>query len=105
MFEYVKSHEDDIWVGTFKECAAYRTIRDNTVIKLYPKKYGFDITTEMNLDPGLFTAPVTICIKGDWKGKKIEAKRGGKKLATVVKGDSFHITVIPSADPIKCQVN
>lgn len=105
MFDYVKSHEDDIWVGTFKECAAYRTIRDNTVIKVYPKKYGFDITTEMNLDPGLFTAPVTICIKGDWKGKKIEAKRGGKKLATVVKGDSLLITVIPSADPIKCHVN
>lgn len=105
MFDYVKSNEDDIWVGTFKECAAYRTMRDNTVIKVYPKKYGFDIATEMNLDPKLFTDTLTVCVKGDWNGKKIKAEREGKKIETEINGESLLLTVTPSAHPIKCYVN
>lgn len=105
MFDYVKSHEDEIWVATFRECAAYRKMRDNTTVSVKPTDYGFDIMTEMNLDPTLFTEPVTICLKGDWKGKKVKARQGGKKIKPINTGDSLLLTILPSGAPIRCHVD
>lgn len=49
--------------------------------------------------------PVTICLKGDWKGKKVKARQGGKKIKLINTGDSLLLTILPSAAPIRCHID
>ena len=46
----VKSLEDKIWVGTFREVAAYIRERDDIRLNVSTHKRGLTITPEMTLD-------------------------------------------------------
>ncbi len=77
--EKVKALQDKIWVGTFREVAAYIAERDAIQLETTPTKKGWTVVPQLPLDKNLFTEPLTGVIdkKG---GKKPSVKQGGKKL-------------------------
>lgn len=80
-WDYVKQREDSVWVGTFKEIAAYTKERDN--IRLTVKQHGSDINIhpETSLDKNLFDEPLTMVVYHD-SANGISARQDGKSLKT-----------------------
>lgn len=101
MFDYVKSREDDIWVATFKEIAAYRAERDNVVLKKQDNGKEITITADIQLDKTLFNEPITVAIKGNWFDKKISVVRNDEKVNVNFQGDLLLFEMIPVSDSVK----
>ncbi|MGC4232401.1 MAG: polysaccharide deacetylase family protein, partial [Niabella sp.] len=75
----VKALEDQVWVGTFREVAAYEKEREALRYEVVKKKNGFIVRTQLLLDKVLFTEPLTGVI--DQKNiKSIKITQGEKKL-------------------------
>lgn len=62
--DYVKTLEDKIWVGTFKDVASYIAERDAVVLKQNVKGRRIYVTPSLDLDPALYVMPLTMCVEG-----------------------------------------
>lgn len=67
--DYVKEHESDIWVGTFRDVAAYVAERDAVKLSIEKSKHQVRVTPSLVLDPSLFNIPLTMTVKGIKKFK------------------------------------
>lgn len=82
----VKSMEDKIWVGTFREVASYIREREDIQLKVSCNKRRLTITPRMTLNENLFTEPLTMVIEGKevvTGGKEVKIK--GKEVKSVRK--------------------
>lgn len=100
----VKSLEDKIWVGTFREVAAYIRERDDIQLKVSETKKGLTITPEMTLNRKLFTEPLTMVVEGrevkrELKG--VSVKQEKKRLPIRIAGDKLLFDFNPYAGKIK----
>jgi hypothetical protein len=91
--DYLKSLEDRIWIGTFRDVAAYTTVAKG--ISLDISKDGKEITVvpATNLDRTLYETPLTLEVNTD--GKKIKAQQDGKTLETSYRNGKVYITFCP----------
>ena len=91
--DYLKSLEDRIWVGTFRDVAAYTAVAKG--ISLDISKDGKEITVvpATNLDRTLYETPLTLEVNTD--GKKIKAQQDGKTLETSYRNGKVYITFCP----------
>lgn len=104
----VKSMEDKIWVGTFREVAAYIKERDDIQLTVSEGKKGLTIVPEMTLDKHLFTESLTLVLERVGAGKevkKVSAKQGGKTLPSRIVGDKILFDFNPYAGKIKVNVS
>lgn len=62
--EKVKSMEDSVWVGTFREVASYTTLRKDLRLVVRTEKNHTIIRPISSLDPKLYVAPLTLVIPG-----------------------------------------
>ena len=77
--EKVKAQEDQIWVGTFHDVAAYVKCQKAITYDIEKTKKGLRVTPRITLDKDLFATPLTAVI--DRAGvKKVAIKQGNKKL-------------------------
>ena len=84
--DQVKAKEDKIWVGTFREVAAYVEEKGATQLDIVCEKNHLRITPELTLDKELFIEPLTLVIKGK-QIKKISVRQDGKKLPVLLHTD------------------
>ena len=91
--DYLKSLEDRIWVGTFRDVAAYTAVAKG--ISLDISKDGKEITVvpATNLDRTLYETPLTLEVNTD--GKKIKAQQDGKALEASYRNGKAYITFCP----------
>lgn len=91
--DYLKSLEDRIWIGTFRDVAAYTAVAKG--ISLNISKDGKEITVvpATNLDRTLYETPLTLEVNTD--GKKIKAQQDGKTLETSYRNGKVYITFCP----------
>jgi hypothetical protein len=91
--DYLKSLEDRIWIGTFRDVAAYTAVAKG--ISLDISKDGKEITVvpATNLDRTLYETPLTLEVNTD--GKKIKAQQDGKTLETSYRNGKAYITFCP----------
>ena len=82
--DYVKEHESDIWVGTFRDVAAYVAERDAVKLSIEKSKHQFKIKPSLVLDPSLFNMPLTMTVKGV---KKFKVTQDNSKLSVVYHKD------------------
>ena len=61
--DYVKGREDQIWVGTFRDVAAYIAERDAIEIEVTGKGRRMKVTSLLNLDPTLYNVPLTMSVE------------------------------------------
>jgi peptidoglycan/xylan/chitin deacetylase (PgdA/CDA1 family) len=81
--EYVKSLEDKIWVGTFREVAAYTAGQKNIRLEKIQKGEKYMITPHSTLDKSLFNYPLTMVVQKSGI-HKISVKQNGKQLAVKI---------------------
>jgi hypothetical protein len=91
--DYLKSLEDRIWIGTFRDVAAYTAVAKS--ISMDISKDGKEITVvpATNLDRTLYETPLTLEVNTD--GKKIKAQQDGKTLETSYRNGKVYITFCP----------
>ena len=96
----VKSLEDKIWVGTFREVAAYIRERDDIRLNVSTHKRGLTITPEMTLDKKIYTEPLTMVLVGE-AVEKVSVKQGKKQLSAHISGDKVLFDFDPYGGMIK----
>ena len=91
--DYLKSLENRIWIGTFRDVAAYTAVAKG--ISLDISKDGKEITVvpATNLDRTLYETPLTLEVNTD--GKKIKAQQDGKALEASYRNGKAYITFCP----------
>ena len=100
--DYVKRHEDKIWVATFKDVAAYVSERDSIILIQKYKKRKVVVSPSLTLDPALFNMPLTMCVEG---GKRVRAVQDGKRLDVRFKGENAYFEFNPYGGKIVIRYN
>ena len=85
--EAVKSMEQNIWVGTFLEVAAYSKARDSIKLTVTESKRSLVIQPQLALDSSLFTEPLTMVLPGTAKKPVKQITQNGKPLQITVLAD------------------
>lgn len=98
-FDHVKAREDSIWVGTFREVAAYVKERDSIQIAVISDKLQLTITPTLSLDKNLFNEPLTMVILGK-KVKAADAVQHNKPLTVINKKDKMLVEFLPFDGPV-----
>jgi len=96
----VKAQENDIWVATFQDVAAYTKEQENTVLNVTKKKNKWVVTPVLSLDKNIFTAPLTAVVVKQGE-KRITVKQNKKKLAVKIQNDKFMFDFDPFGGEIE----
>ncbi len=91
--DYLKSLEDRIWVGTFRDVAAYTAVAKDVKLTVSPAEKGITVTPETSLDKSLYETPLTMEVATG--GKKIKAEQDGKPLEVTYRGDNAYFSFCP----------
>lgn len=83
--DYVKGKQDSIWVGTFREVAAYIREREEIRLDITPRKDGWKVKPVLKLDKRLFAEPLTMVVEGV-SSKQISVRQGRKQLPVYSNG-------------------
>ena len=91
--DYLKSLEDRIWIGTFRDIAAYTAVAKGVSMDISKDGKEITIVPATNLDRTLYETPLTLEVTTD--GKKVKAQQDGKTLETSYRNDKAYITFCP----------
>lgn len=91
--DYLKSLEDRIWIGTFRDVAAYTAVAKGISLDISKDGKGITVVPATNLDRTLYETPLTLEVNTD--GKKIKAQQDGKTLETSYRNGKVYITFCP----------
>ena len=103
-FDEVKSKENEVWIGTFAEVAAYREECAKTRLRTLRLGKSYYIKPVMDLDEHLFKEHLTLRINGDFNGKTIIAKQGKNELKVINNGNFILVNFIPSGKRVSVKV-
>lgn len=96
--DYLKSLESRIWVGTFRDVAAYTAVAKDVTLTVEPAEKGVTVTPVTTLDKTLYEIPLTMTVNTD--GKKIKAEQDGNPLEITYNGDNAYLTFCPFGGPV-----
>lgn len=96
--DYLKSLESRIWVGTFRDVAAYTAVAKDVKLTVEPADKGVTVTPATSLDKTLYETPLTMTVNTD--GKKIKAEQDGNPLEITYSGDNAYLTFCPFGGPV-----
>ena len=91
--DYLKSLEDRIWVGTFRDIAAYTAVAKGVSMDISKDGKEITIVPATNLDRTLYETPLTLEVTTD--GKKVKAQQDGKTLEASYRNGKAYITFCP----------
>ena len=96
--DYLKSLEDRIWVGTFREVAAYTAVAKNVQLEIENNGKGIQVTPAVSLDKTLYETPLTLEVNAG--GKKLKADQNGQPLKVEYRNGKAYVTFCPFAGKI-----
>lgn len=99
-FDEVKAHENEVWVGTFAEVAAYQEEKAHTSLNIIKIRNHWYIKPTLNLDERLFNENLTLKINGDFHNKEVSATQGKNQLKVTNKEDYILVDFNPSGKRI-----
>lgn len=91
--DYLKSKEDKIWVGTFKDVAIYRAVAEATTLEFKNHGKKVTVTPKTSLDPGLYQTILTLEVPAEDGVDKIV--QDGKHLESFRKNGKTYIYFNP----------
>ncbi|HKL93027.1 MAG TPA: polysaccharide deacetylase family protein [Bacteroidales bacterium] len=91
--------KDQIWVGTFKDVAAYITERDSIRLEIKQKRNKTIVTPSFDLDPNLFTMPLTLEIPRSER-MTVEIKQDKNTLKPILLSDRILVNINPYGGPV-----
>jgi Predicted xylanase/chitin deacetylase len=99
----VKAQEDKIWVGTFREVAAYVKEQKAITYDIADTEKGFSVTPELALDKKLFTEPLTAVIEQN-NIRKVVIRQGKKRLKAQIFPDKVLFDFNPFGGRIEVEI-
>jgi len=91
--DYLKSLEGRIWIGTFRDVAAYTAVAKGTTLEVSKDGKGIMIVPATNLDKALYETPLTLEVNTDCR--KIKASQDGKPLEVTYSNGKAYVTFCP----------
>lgn len=96
--DYLKSLENRIWIGTFRDVAAYTAVAKDVTLTVEPAEKGVTVTPATTLDKALYETPLTMTVNTD--GKKIKAEQDGNVLEVAYRDNNAYVTFCPFGGPV-----
>lgn len=96
--DYLKSLEDRIWVGTFRDVAVYSALAKDIKLTIAKNGKGVTVTPETGLDKALYEYPLTLEVSSG--GKKVKAEQDAKALEVSYRSDKAYVCFCPFGGPI-----
>ena len=100
--DYLKSLESRIWVGTFRDVAAYTAVAKDVKLTVEPADKGVTVTPATTLDKTLYETPLTMIVNTD--GKKIKAEQDGKELEVTLRDGKAYFSFCPFGGKIAIRI-
>ena len=104
-FQYIKQHEDDLWVATFKDVAKY--MRERMHADITENKSNKKITVHLthSLDKHIYNMPLTLktYVPAGWK--KVKVIQDGQQQHVQSKSDKKGNYILYEAMPDKGEIN
>jgi len=100
-YDEVKAREDSLWVATFAEVAAYRTERDNTLLKVSCGHRGMTVKAKYYADKRLFHELLTLVFTLPDNVGDVRATQGGKPLTVIRQGNTARLNFEPWGKKVK----
>ena len=91
--DYLKSLEDRIWVGTFRDVAAYTAVAKSITTDISKNGKEITVVPATNLDRTLYETPLTLEVNAD--GRKVKAQQDGRTLEVTYRGGKAYISFCP----------
>ena len=91
--DYIKSLEERIWVGTFRDVAAYTSVAKDVTLAVNPADKGITVVPQTGLDKELYATALTMEVATG--GKKIKAEQDGKALEVSYRNDKAYFDFCP----------
>lgn len=79
-FRYMKAHEDELWVATFKDVTKYMRERMHANVKVDKQKTRIRITLQHSLDKSMYNLPLTLKTYVDPGWKVVTIKQGNRSV-------------------------
>ena len=91
--DYLKSLENRIWVGTFRDVAAYVAAAKGTTVEISKDGNEITVVPATNLDKDLYETYLTLEVNTG--GKKVKAQQDGKSLETLYRDGKAFVSFSP----------
>ena len=102
-WDKVKKLENKIWVGTFREVAAYLKEKEAVQLEIAQSGNELCIRPQLPLDKKLFTEPLTLVIEGCGI-KKMVVRQDRKKIPVVLLADKAYFDFNPHGGEIRVKI-
>jgi len=98
-FQYIKNHENEIWVATFSDAAKYMRERMHATVSTDKKDDRIIVHLQQSLDSNVYDVPLTLktYIPDSWKN--IEIHQAGNKQQVQLKQDAAGKYILYEAMP------
>lgn len=104
-FNYIKKYEDRLWVETFGNVTRYMRERMNTTLRKYVDDQGITLELVHQLDPDLYSLPLTLktYVDSDWKQVIFRQGTENRRLTPLADPKGMYVTyrVVPNSGPIE----
>jgi hypothetical protein len=86
-FSYMKTNEKDLWIATFRDVTKYLRERKATQIQSTVKSGEIRLTQSSDLDPEVYTVPLTLktYLPKDWKA--VQITQGSAQISPQIQSD------------------
>lgn len=91
--DHLKSLEHRIWIGTFRDVAAYTAVAKDIVLNIEKNEKVVTVTPATTLDRSLYETCLTLTVSTG--GKKLRAEQDGKSLEVSYSDDKAYISFNP----------
>lgn len=98
-FSYMKANEKDLWIATFRDVTKYLRERKATQIQATVKEDEIALSLSSELDPEVYTVPLTLktYVPKDWKS--IQVTQGSLQVTAEIQSDEKGNFVIYNVSP------
>jgi peptidoglycan/xylan/chitin deacetylase (PgdA/CDA1 family) len=103
-FRTIKSHEEDLWIATFRDVAKYMRERMQGEVEPVMEKGRISVVLTHSLDPALYDLPLTLYTVIPERWEHIRVSQGGRDLDFETGSDQSGKYIIyqamPNQDPV-----
>ena len=102
LFQYLDQNREEITIDVFKNVSRYLAQRKASVITVLSREDGkFLLEVTHDLDPDLFTVPLTLRIEPEGPVAKLSLRQNGKSITVKKRGLHYLADVVPNGGPIE----
>jgi hypothetical protein len=102
--QYVQSHQDQLWVATFRDVTKYMRERMHAALHAHRQNDSIEVSLRHDLDEGLYDLPLTLKthVPPEWSAVRIRQGTRVSRVEIAREGEGASVTyeAIPNADGV-----